>query len=1003
MAATDLVYNTVDPVLFTPDYAFLRYNLDKKQARYDQGLDAVSKAYNKLKSEVTDPVNRDRRDQFLKDAQGQLQKIASSDLSLAENINSANNVFDPLATNPAFIYDAYITKQVKEANQEMNEWANSPVEEIRKKYSSEVQRWVNRDLDVLREGKGDINNYKKVQNRKALAILDPQDILAKAAKEQGFQFKVDTAGNPYIITTEGGTAGVPSYNAFANAILGSNQAYQRQLQVLGEARSEDVLDLYKNRLEWQGKTDQEKFIDYGIQSRSKHRLESKSYLDGLEKSLTKEDADIAAYFNANQSLLNQGKNDVAAGNNGTPAAQALLEFQTRTSNRNSLKTKLGEEQNIFNQTYGSNSPDDLTFATNFAKNPKSFFSDQQLKNDVQTFTNIKASSVSRTIKADTAYVSLENARLTGMKNTWNMIDDMIDNTTDQEKLALKEMQLNAKGQKTQRNADGTTSIVPSTGAEITVGSASATDLYIINALDKLKERVTIAKSNALQSMTSPIGALAILPSFGLSNEETGIIKTLYSKQLSSDDPTKAIGLTANDKKVMSSLRTKAAAFAKNAGIDFDENAFANMTVKDIPFLVSKAMAGYTPKNMGETNAMKSMEDYNKNMDVLQQTSAALEKGRQAVAAVYGDSKAHPEFAGMFTTKNGSPALIDETDIEKQIPKIANGVALDDATRKQIAKEYIDGTLETKVTIPSVPFYTTAIPGFTDVKLSNGKTITFESTRVFNIQPKKYQELIKKINTETPIPDYVKEQGNMLSNPRFLLTGKTMEKMALELSDATQSNANIFEYAGTAQEKQVDDSKKQIDIRGAMKNKENIAGITVLSASPLNNGKMAVAVTMNSTKREDSKKEFWEGQTYYFPINVNETTPEILRIFGQVNEVGEFEKYKKEGKDFTIDLFQGTGIKAVIHPNMAGDNNVIIEVMYKPWDPKTKSYLDWQPLDPMNPTTSASLDQISFPEIKENLYQQIIYPHVEQYIRRQKDNLTSAGLTDKPLTLESFLK
>jgi hypothetical protein len=89
--------------------------------------------------------------------------------------------------------------------------------------------------------------------------------------------------------------------------------------------------------------------------------------------------------------------------------------------------------------------------------------------------------------------------------------------------------------------------------------------------------------------------------------------------------------------------------------------------------------------------------------------------------------------------------------------------------------------------------------------------------------------------------------------------------------------------------------------------------------------------------------------------------------------------------------------------MAGDNRATVEVMHKPWNPATKSYGDWEPIDPMNPSTTFSLDQISFPEMKENLYQQIIYPHVEQYIRRKKETLVSTGLTDKPLTLESLLK
>ncbi len=997
MAAIDVIYNTETPVLFTPDYSFLRYALDKKQARYDQGLEAVSKAYNNLKREVTDPVNGQRRDQFLKDAEGQLKKIASSDLSLSQNINAANNVFDPLATNPAFLIDAYTTKRVKEANETMNMWANSSDPELRKRYSSEIQRWVNRDLDVLREGKGDVNNYKKIQNRQAFAYLDPQDILNDAAKESGFQFKIDTAGQPYIVTTEGGKAGVPSYQEFSKAVLGSNQAYQRQLQVLGEARSEDVLDLYKNKPEWQGKTDQEKLIDYGVITRETHRKNQQTYLDGLEKNLNKEDADIRAYFNANQDVLKQGQNDIASGNNGTPAAQTFTEFQTRASNRNSLKTQLGERKSLFDQTYGSNAPDDLTFAKNFASNPRKFFSDQQLENDVQTFTNIKASSVVRKITPDSAYVSLENAKLTAMKNTWNMMDDMQDNLTDQQKIDLQEAKLAMQGKKLEKNADGTTRVVDGKGAEITVGSASATQLYMINALEKLKERVTIAKSNSIQSMTGATGALSILPSFGLPNDEVAKVKSLYLKQLNAADPTKAIGLTADDKKTLQNFYSKAIAFAKNAGIDFDQNAYTQLTVKDIPFILQKAMAGYTPKNMNEVSAMRAMEDYNHNSDIVYQAGVALEKGKQAIASTYDDPKKHPEFVGMFTKKNGVSNLIDKEDITKMISPFLKGSDLESAV-----SDYLNGGSNIKIDPGRWYGYQKSqwYPGSTTFNV-NGKSIEIQNGDIFGkITPKKYQELTKKINTEIPIPNYMNEQGMMLSNPRFLLTGKTAAKMALELSDPTQSNANIFEYSeGTAEATQVEEN--QTIVRNAMKDDKNIAGVTVYSASPLNKAGMAVAVTMTDSKSD--KKQPWEGRTYYFPINVNETSPEILRIFGQVNEVGEFEQYKKEGKDFVINTFQGTGIKAVVHPNMAGDNTGTIEVMHKPWDPKTKTYGDWEPIDPMNPSTVFDLNQITFPEIKESVYQKVIYPYVEQYIRRQKEKAASTAVTDKPISLESFLK
>ena len=61
MAATDIQYGGLDPVLYTPDFTFLRYVLDKKTALYEQGLKSVSSAYNNLKKETTDPENAKKR------------------------------------------------------------------------------------------------------------------------------------------------------------------------------------------------------------------------------------------------------------------------------------------------------------------------------------------------------------------------------------------------------------------------------------------------------------------------------------------------------------------------------------------------------------------------------------------------------------------------------------------------------------------------------------------------------------------------------------------------------------------------------------------------------------------------------------------------------------------------------------------------------------------------------------------------------------------------------
>ena len=300
MAATDIQYGGLDPVLYTPDFTFLKYIIDKKTSQYEQGLKSASSAYNSIKKEVSDPVNAQRRDQYLKDAQNQLQKISSSDFSLQQNVNYANSIFDPIATNKAFVFDAYHTDRIKKELSKEDAWMNSEDPEVRKKYNAEIKEWVNRDLESLKTGQGDVANYK-VQGRSAQAFVDAQDILLKSAKDQGFKMKVDELGQPYIVTVEGGPKYAPQYEAFANNILANDAVYQKQTGILGQNRSEKVLEIYRKDPEyapkWANASVNDIFKDYALTNFDKHKVEQKTYIEALNKNLTTETADINATLN----------------------------------------------------------------------------------------------------------------------------------------------------------------------------------------------------------------------------------------------------------------------------------------------------------------------------------------------------------------------------------------------------------------------------------------------------------------------------------------------------------------------------------------------------------------------------------------------------------------------------------------------------------------------------------------------------------------------------------
>ena len=97
---------------FTPDYKFLSAVLDVRQDKYNTNWQATNDVYNKVVfADLSREDTNDKREQYVNNLAPSLEKIASMDLSLAQNAQSAKAVFAP------FFEDKLIVKDmVKTAN-----------------------------------------------------------------------------------------------------------------------------------------------------------------------------------------------------------------------------------------------------------------------------------------------------------------------------------------------------------------------------------------------------------------------------------------------------------------------------------------------------------------------------------------------------------------------------------------------------------------------------------------------------------------------------------------------------------------------------------------------------------------------------------------------------------------------------------------------------------------------------------------------------------------------
>jgi len=1024
MAATDLVYNTVDPVLFTPDYSFLRYTLDKSQSRYDQGLDAVSRSYNSLKKNLTDPVNSERRDQFLKDAQGQLQKIASSDLSLPQNITSANNVFDPLATNPAFLFDAYHTERVGKELTEMKNWSESDDMETRKKFNPKIYNWVASQLDVLKNGKGDVNNYRSMPNRSAFAYVDAQDIINKAVKDTGATFSKDINGGVYVYGVENGVSFKKNYEEFSRNVLNSNSVYKQQNSILGESDYESLLKMGKEA----GKNDQQVLSEFANSNYGSIKTSSANYLSGIRKNLEEQQKEI-----------------IAQANGGKLTDQELLskknEYDANLAQYNDLKSN-------FNNQFGA---DDKSaeekkgiYLKNFLSNPKQFLANQYFDNDINTFSNIRSSFEKSTIKTNTAYFDTLRA-VNDSQKTQNDIKKGIEALQIQEEgVQIKERNQDTKEEHevwleagkpktgvaigatgpgametvTTINPDGTvTTSKKAKKPELTYVGPSATDITRkLATLNTISTQIGLKTAKSIDMLASGAdgGAISLLVPMGVKMENVQTTRDFFIKQQAQfiKDPSKPYKPTSEESKALADVYSSLFAFAKQNGEETVLNKLREnygKKVEDIDFhgLLDLAISQTKFKDQKDWGHVNQWMEHKKaNLDI-NYLANILQTGKNAVISyVNSTPELKDEFKDVIVENKGEkPRLIDAEDIAKRIKAnkgqwyesvnwaIDPEIKLSDLDIKNISEGYINGTIKVR------NFNSTGSEkGINDdvsgayVKY-NGKEIYLPyGFGVFPLETADLQKKFEKINNKIDLPQMSEEFKNeLLASPIWNVNGVLKDQIITPLSaGATQYSSNIMTTADGTNFAQVESGDDQIAIRNAMTNPKNIAenGVNVHSKSNSNGGGLSVSVTFApaDTKAEGKECKYC-GNTYYFPINVGQGTPDAIKAYNTINDQTEYNRIKNTGERYDMYNFEAMGIKVQILPHTKGSPTGDVIITYQKQDPITKQYLPQ--FDEVRNTYTTNNE--SYDEIKSEIFNNLVSPFIINRINFEKQpTATTSG-------------
>lgn len=1006
------------PVLYTPDYTFLRYLLDKKTERYNQGLSSVASSYANLQKELSDPTNVERRSQYLKNAEGKLQQLAASDLSLPENVNVAQTLFDPIVTDKAILFDAAATAKNAKERAQMESWRDSEDMEQRKKFNPLIYNWLSRDMDAIKNGNGNIENYKGYEGRTAFGYVDAQDILTKAVKDYGYETKQDIDGGMYVYGVKDGVKFRQSYKTFANEVLASNPVYQRQNQILGKSTYDGVVDEAK-KLGIDPKTFTK---DYAEKDYTTYRDTRKKYVTEIKDDLDKEKADIFA----------EGNNlDVS-----TPEGQQKMqELAAKTAALEEKYKQYNELQYDYNKTFGTTSADFDTkkaeYINNFVNNPEGMFADQYRLQDVNRFSNIKSATVSSTIQQNTAYFAGYNASNEARKTTATILNNINKGETAEAAENRQEKKLNWEmlgkpimGEEFETVTTYDESGKPTTTKrpkkpEIQYSGGSATDISTrISSLNFLNSQLNLNSQKAIGNLAADPngGAISIIESLGVKTENVARVREflMHQHDALTKDPGKPYQATKDEQDAVKDFFRSAFATIKQSGNEEALSKIRGLVGKDINTLDIADVLDLSFKSMklNGTDYQKWMQlqDYQKAKNNILDISNSINKGNQAVAAMFDNPKEKPDFQGMFyTDAAGKRKLIDETGLVNHFKGFKDNiyqdiswgtdkkVKLEDEDLKNIATGFLNGSIKfthANKTLTKVPSSTDSPYPFRDdipkTKFSYkgkdyyvGNNIDGEWFTPYD--SKKYLSNLEQINNEQiTIPGFsdVDAKSNYFAAPLFYLDGQLKENIVTVLSDPTQFSSYLVQQNAELGYTPVGDPATEDAVRKALKDPKNIVekGVVVHSKSAANNGGLAVAVTLrNANKGEEG--DYW-GKEYYFPIDVSQDTPRALATFSTIDDESEYNRIKKAGVPADMYNFERMGLSIKVVPNAKDSpyGRLIVKALKQ--DPTTKQFMpgvyEEKPID-------YNLNTMTYDELKQQVFQQIINPYMTVKIAMDAEN------------------
>ena len=205
---------------FRPNWDFLLKVASTAQQRYDTNLAKIENLYGTLlNSPMSNDSNIERRDQYFKQAQAQINRIASMDLAMPNVVEQATNVFNPILDDEYIPYDMQWTKVFNNQLSAAERFRNSTDPNERSKYWEAGVK----ELDIIKQ-KFKSSPVDQIKNIGVPRYTEKVDVFARANEIVKQQFGSDAMIMPskqggYLIHTSNGPIAYGPYKTAITAAL----------------------------------------------------------------------------------------------------------------------------------------------------------------------------------------------------------------------------------------------------------------------------------------------------------------------------------------------------------------------------------------------------------------------------------------------------------------------------------------------------------------------------------------------------------------------------------------------------------------------------------------------------------------------------------------------------------------------------------------------------------------------------------------------------------------